>query len=72
MKISFATSLFYICATTPALVEYLNLPLLKSQEAEAWSVVLLTSGLVYGSYTSKWAKQSKAVQELNEKTEKSE
>lgn len=72
MKISFATSLFYICATTPALVEYLNLPLLKSQEAEAWSVVLLTSGLVYGSYTSKLAKQSKAVQELNEKTEKSE
>lgn len=68
MKISFATTLFYIGTTTPEFVEYLNLPLLTTVEAQAWSAVILSSGLVYGSYASRWAKQSKAVKELNEKT----
>lgn len=74
MKISLATSLFYIGATTPAFVEYLSLPLLKAEEAQAWSVIMLTSGLVYGSYTNKLAKRTKALQELKEKSldEKSE
>ncbi len=65
MKISFATTLFYIGTTTPEFVEYLNLPLLTTVEAQAWSAVILTSGLVYGSYAGKWAKQAKAVEELN-------
>lgn len=68
MKVSFGTTLFYMATTTPAVVEYLNLPVLKPIEAQAWSVVVLTSGLVYGSYARKWAKQVKAVEELNEKT----
>lgn len=68
MKISFATTLFYLATTTPAVVEYLNLPELKIVEAQAWSVVFLTSGLVYGTYADRWAKQAKAVKELNEKT----
>lgn len=68
MKISFATTLFYLATTTPAVVEYLNLPELKIVEAQAWSVVVLTSGLVYGTYANRWAKQAKAIKELNEKT----
>lgn len=68
MKVSLTTTLFYIGATTPALVEYLNLPLLKQEEAQAWSVILLTSGLVYGSYSNKWAKRAKAIEDLQETT----
>lgn len=67
MKVSFLTSLFYVFSTTPAFCEYLNLPIIKPIEAQAWSAVLLTTGLVYGSYSNKWAKQSKAIEEINEK-----
>ncbi|KAI8047905.1 hypothetical protein BDF21DRAFT_372745 [Thamnidium elegans] len=70
MKVSLITTLFYIGATTPALVEYLNLPLLKQEEAQAWSVILSTSGLVYGSYSNKWAKR--AMEDLKTEDKKSE
>jgi len=67
MKVSFLTSLFYVFATTPAFCEYLSLPIIKPIEAQAWSAVFLTAGLVYGSYSNKWVKQSKAIEEINEK-----
>jgi hypothetical protein len=67
MKVSFLTSLFYVFATTPSFCEYFNLPIIKPIEAQAWSAVFLTSGLVYGSYSNKWAKQNKAIEEINEK-----
>ncbi|GAN07030.1 hypothetical protein MAM1_0145c06520 [Mucor ambiguus] len=67
MKVSFLTSLFYVFATTPAFCEYLSLPIIKPIEAQAWSAVFLTTGLVYGSYSNKWAKQTKAIEEINEK-----
>jgi hypothetical protein len=63
MKVSFLTTLFYVASTTPAFCKYLNLPIIKPLEAQAWSVVLLTLGLVYGSYSDRWAKQKKAIQE---------
>lgn len=58
MKASFYTTLFYVVSTTPALMEYLNLPELKPIEAQAWSAVILSSGLVYGTYANRWIKAS--------------
>jgi hypothetical protein len=66
MKVSFLTTLFYIASTTPEFCEYLSLPILKPVEAQAWSTVLLTSGLVYGSYSDRWVKQKKALKEINQ------
>lgn len=67
MKVSFLTTLFYVFATSPSFCTYLNLPIIKPVEAQAWSAVFLTFGLVYGSYSNKWAKQNKAVEEINQK-----
>ncbi|CEP08076.1 hypothetical protein [Parasitella parasitica] len=67
MKVSFLTSLFYVVATTPSFCDYLSLPIIKPIEAQAWSAVFLSSGLVYGSYSNKWAKRSEAIKEINEK-----
>lgn len=55
MKVSFLTSLFYVAATTPSFCEFWDLPIIKPIEAQAWSVLLLTSGLLGGLYSDRWA-----------------
>lgn len=63
MKVSFYTTLFYVAATTPSISEYIGLPQLTTTEAQAWSAIGLTFGLVYGTYSSRWA----AAKQVNEK-----
>jgi hypothetical protein len=70
MKASLFTTLFYIASTTPSFSQYTGLPLLKTAEAQAWSTVLLTSGLVYGTYSNRWLKVAET--RRKEEEEKSE
>ncbi|KAI8984627.1 hypothetical protein BDF20DRAFT_911704 [Mycotypha africana] len=67
MKASFFTTIFYVAATTPAISEYLNLPILEPIEAQAWSAVFLSGGLIYGTYSNRWNKRSKELRALKEK-----
>ncbi|KAI9244554.1 hypothetical protein BDA99DRAFT_448363 [Phascolomyces articulosus] len=55
VKASFLTAVFYILATHPPTVftEMTGLPLLQHKEAEAWSAVVLSLGLVYGVISNK-------------------
>lgn len=55
MKITFITTLFYVISTTPEFAEYLNLPLLKPVEAQAWGAVILSSSLIAENYRAKRA-----------------
>ncbi|KAI8388723.1 uncharacterized protein BYT42DRAFT_561002 [Radiomyces spectabilis] len=49
MKASFLTAVFYVISTTPELSEWIGIPGLKPVEAQAWSAVIMSSGLVYKS-----------------------
>lgn len=66
MKMSFYTTLFYVAVTTPSITEYLNIPQLTTAEAQAWSAIVLSIGLVYGTFSKRQA--AKKVKELNEKS----
>jgi hypothetical protein len=67
MKITFGTTLFYVISTTPEFAEYLNLPLLKTVEAQAWGTIILSSGLVANGIRAKRLQKTEVVEELNEK-----
>lgn len=66
MKVSFYTTLFYVATTTPSIAEYFGLPQLTTTEAQAWSALLLSGGLVYGTYSNRWAANKKSTQESKE------
>lgn len=61
MKASFASALFYVVTTTPKVAQLVGSPLLSAPEAQAWSTVILTVGLLYGNQIARRAK--KAVKE---------
>ncbi|KAI7907598.1 uncharacterized protein BX663DRAFT_5323 [Cokeromyces recurvatus] len=71
MKASFFTTLFYIASTSTAFCEYLSLSALKPIEAQAWSAVLLSGGLIYGSYSNKRAINKQKELLMNEQEKKS-
>jgi hypothetical protein len=53
MKASFASTLFYLVATNPDLCSLIGVPSLTQTEAQAWSAMILSSGLIYKSYINK-------------------
>ncbi|CAO3596714.1 unnamed protein product [Absidia cylindrospora] len=53
MKASFASTLFYLVSTQPELCELLGCSALTQTEAQTWSALILSSGLVYKSYINK-------------------
>ncbi|CDH52884.1 hypothetical protein RO3G_16174 [Lichtheimia corymbifera JMRC:FSU:9682] len=48
VKASFVTALFYMLATNEAFSQWSGFPLLSREDAETWSAVVLSIGLVYG------------------------
>lgn len=64
------TALFYTAATTPTLCEWAQLPLLKPEEAQAWSALVLSTGLVYRTFVSRPQKQHEATPIEEEKKDK--
>ncbi|KAI8145756.1 hypothetical protein BJV82DRAFT_602145 [Fennellomyces sp. T-0311] len=70
MKASFITAAFYTAATTPALCEWLDVPMMKPEEAQAWGAVVLSSGLIYRTYVTRW--QQKTIEKLTIEEEKKE
>ncbi|KAG2223010.1 hypothetical protein INT45_012309 [Circinella minor] len=61
MKISLLTAIFYTASTNPALCEWFDLPVLDPIEAQAWSAAVLSSGLIYRTYSTRW--QQKKLEE---------
>lgn len=61
MKASFATAAFYTLMTNPAACEWLNLPAFSQSEVQAWSAVVLASGLVYRSVVTQLQQAPKVV-----------
>jgi hypothetical protein len=53
MKASFASTAFYLVATNPDLCSLIGIPSLTQTEAQAWSAMILSSGLIYKSYINK-------------------
>ncbi|RCH79472.1 hypothetical protein CU097_000459, partial [Rhizopus azygosporus] len=50
MKASFIGSLFYVAATSPEFCQWLGIPAFEPKVAQAWSAILVSSGLAYGTY----------------------
>ncbi|KAI8099644.1 uncharacterized protein BX664DRAFT_273000 [Halteromyces radiatus] len=53
MKASFASTLFYLISTNSELADLLGFTVLSQTEAQAWSAMVLSSGLVYKSYINR-------------------
>ncbi|KAI9490224.1 hypothetical protein BDB00DRAFT_562903 [Zychaea mexicana] len=58
VKASFATALFYILATNPTFAELTGgWKVFTATEAEAWSAVVLSVGLIYGGVSARWQRK---------------
>ncbi|KAI8342064.1 hypothetical protein BC941DRAFT_499564 [Chlamydoabsidia padenii] len=58
MKVSFVSTLFYLVSTNTELCDIIGLSALTPTEAQAWSALLVSSGLVYKSYITKLNKHN--------------
>ena len=67
MKASLLTAIFYTASTTPALCEWFDLPVLDPIEAQAWSAVVLSSGLIYRTYSARWQQKTLEASEEGKK-----
>lgn len=72
MKASLTGSLFYVAATSPEFCHWLGLEVFEPQVAQAWSALLVSSGLAYGSYVTRWERQIEALKEQRENAQENE
>lgn len=62
VKASFVTALFYMLATNEAFSQWSGFPLLSRDDAETWSAVVLSVGLIYGVMISRQQKQQQKLE----------
>ena len=67
MKVSLLTAIFYTASTAPELCEWFDLPVLDPIEAQAWSAVVLSSGLIYRTYSTRWQQKKLEASEEEKK-----